>query len=140
MYRCNAAVAKHSKEAGVQYSHMIRIRPDTAMLQPLPPLENFEFRDPRTGQARIFFANNTKCCCGNDDWFGIGEAWVMQQYMDRFLHLQTFWHPPLLGGWAAETYLRYFLHVFANGTQLLTHPDIAACIGKPKTRMSAGDP
>jgi len=101
----------------------------------------FIIANEENGASNIFHAHKATCCCGNEDWFGIGHTEVMDKYLDRLLYLP---YRDLQGwglqpGWTAEQYLEAFLRLYACA-QLTDEPKIQACIVKPSDRRQPGDP
>jgi hypothetical protein len=141
MHKCNEMRKQYSSETGVEYDYVIRLRPDTSFMKVFPDLENLDFASDQDGASKVFHAHKDACCCGNEDWFGIGHTEVMDKYLDRLLYLP---HRDLEGwnlhsGWSAEEYLQTFLHHYAN-SKLVNEPNIQACIVKPSDRRRHGDP
>lgn len=141
MYKCNEMRKQYTSETGIDYDYIIRLRPDTSFLGVFPGLEDLDFANIGDRSSKIFHAHKGTCCCGNEDWFGIGRTDEMDKYLDRLLYLP---HQDLLGWklhprWTAEQYLDTFLRLYAN-SQLIDEPKIQACLVKPLDRRTHGDP
>jgi len=141
MYKCNEMRKQYTSQTGIDYDYVIRLRPDTSFLGVFPDLEDLDFANEENGASNIFHAHKATCCCGNEDWFGIGHTEVMDKYLDRLLYLP---YRDLQGwglqpGWTAEQYLEAFLRLYACA-QLTDEPKIQACIVKPSDRRQPGDP
>ena len=141
MYKCNEMRKQYTSETGIDYDYIIRLRPDTSFIEVFPDLEDLNFASEGDGASNVFHAHKRTCCCGNEDWFGIGHTEVMDKYLDRLLYLP---YRDLRGWnlqpiWNAEQYLDTFLHLEAS-SQLIDEPKIQACIVKPLDRRQPGDP
>jgi hypothetical protein len=141
MYKCNEMRKQYTSETGVDYDYIIRLRPDTSILEAFPDLEDLNFESTGDGASKVFHAHKGTCCCGNEDWFGIGHTEEMDKYLDRLLYLphRDLWGWNLKPGWTAEQYLETFLHLYAS-SQLIDEPKIQACLVKPLNRRQHGDP
>lgn len=82
--RCSSLIREHMVETGISYKYIIRLRPDTAVLSQFPSLDELNIK-----RNEIRVMGKRKCCCGNEDWFGVGHADVMFPYLDRYYSLQT---------------------------------------------------
>lgn len=140
MYKCNEMRKKYTAETGVHYDYIIRLRPDTSFLDTFPDLEHFDFGNG-VDESKIFVADKNLCCCGNEDWFGVGHAHIMDRYLDRILYLpfHALDNWKLGSWWGAETYLLNFLQTYGP-VELVDDPSIKACIVKPLDRHIYGDP
>jgi hypothetical protein len=136
LHRCHTMIRRHTRRAGVSYSHMMRVRPDMAFLWPFPGLARLDFGPPWAPVVRVVDRRN--CCCGNEDTFGVGRAETMQVYMDRYLALQALAHEWWSGGrWTAETFVVDLLRKALNAS-IAGHPAIAGCLVRPSDRLDIG--
>jgi len=141
MKQCHRMQKEYTARIGVQYSHMVRLRPDNIFLAPFPPLDHLPFISPE-GNRQVLSGSRTHCCCGNEDWFGIGRMQEMEPYMDRVdalpaYHLSGF----NVSDWIAEKFLTDYLERRVRGTQLrLDNPQLQVCVHKPKSRTRVGEP
>lgn len=135
MFLVNSMRRVHERNRGLSYEYLIRLRPDTMFFSPLPRLQSLDFGS--FAAPRIVYASKS-CCCGNEDWFGIGRTIDMSLYFDRFLYVQeTDWYT---GDevWTAESYLATFLSMHMNAT-LVPDERVQCCLVKPKNRVSPGE-
>ena len=135
--QCNAVRKQHSRTRGTQYTPGIRLRPDSVFLEPFPDIGAMRFVTETTRQPIVVYATKTKCCCGNEDSFGVGTIETMNAYFDRIDILQTF-RPNSL--WSAENVAAYALSELSNAQLLDNNPLVQVCIHKPPNRKSLGDP
>lgn len=139
LYKSNEMRRIYEKRTGIKYDYVIRLRPDTVMLEPFPAIEDLKFKRD-DGTHLVLYATLGMCCCGNEDWFGIGPAEVMDIYMNRFLYmpLRTYqgWH--LGKRWTSEQFLEQFVKLYA-GAEIYGEEQIKACLIKPKDRRGFGD-
>lgn len=86
MYRANLASKEYALLTGANYTYKVRVRPDTAVVKPFPPLASMDF-NPKQGcpGGQIWFANKVIFKTGNEDWFDIGKADSMNHLLDRYL-------------------------------------------------------
>lgn len=109
LYRANLAAKQHAVIAEVQYSHKIRLRPDTAVVKPFPPLTALKFigGSNRGCNTTIFFANKVIYRNGNEDWFNIGLAADMDILLDRYIEFIStpFIHNSRKDWWDLENHL-----------------------------------
>ena len=137
LLQCNAMRKEHSRKTGTRYTHWIRLRPDSAFLDYFPNIETMRFVDESTGQPIVTFADKRKCCCGNEDWFGVGRIETMDAYFDRINTLQAF---RSTASWSAEDYATYALNASAHAQLTGNDPRVQVCIYKPPDRKAAGEP
>ena len=137
LLQCNAMRKKHSEQTGTQYTHWIRLRPDSPFLEYFPNIETMPFVDGALRQPIVTYANKAKCCCGNEDWFGVGSIETMDAYFDRIRILDKF---SSAAAWSAETFAAHALKVTANAQLIGNNPMVQACIFKPSDRRWPGDP
>lgn len=133
MFECYQAAENHSRTTGKKYDWMVRLRPDGYIVS-FPELETL-LSD--SFEPTVWYANKTGCCCGNEDWFGVAPMQLMKTYFERFLYLQQVkWDYP--NRWNAELFLKK--HLESHGIALKEHPDIHACLVKPKYRSKSSQP
>ena len=138
LLQCNAMRKEHSRKTGTRYTHWIRLRPDSAFLDYFPNIETMRFVDESTGQPIVTFADKRKCCCGNEDWFGVGRIETMDAYFDRINTLQAF---RSTASWSAEDYAHVRVECKCPcANSLVNDPRVQVCIYKPPDRKAAGDP
>ena len=128
---------------GIHYDYIIRLRPDMAVLAPMPPILELV-----TENGVTKYVDESICCCGNEDWFGIGTSAAMLPYLERFLTFQTLGHTvlPTPGRfedgslhaerpWPAEIFLERYMKPFFN---VSIEPDsrLAGCFIKPKSWLA----
>ena len=133
LYYVNRMRKIHELKTGTRYSHMMRVRPDIIFAQKFPPLQSLDFG--RINTPNILYASSA-CCCGNEDWFGIGAVDIMDRYFDRISTLfQTFdahWRDDV---WSAESFLISFLE--RHNAKLSMESRIVACVVKPTNRRAS---
>ena len=138
LYYVNKMRKEHEKLTGVRYTHIIRLRPDVIIARSFPSVASLDFGS--SAAPNILYASDL-CCCGNQDWFGIGTSEVMNYYFDRILMLfQTFdrrWQEGLKV-WTAEAFLEQILKSQQNAT-LVPEDRIVACIIKPISRKGGSE-
>jgi hypothetical protein len=135
--QCNAMRKGYSRTTGARYTHWIRLRSDSAFLDYFPNIETMRFVNESTGQPIVTFADMRKCCCGNEDWFGVGRIETMDAYFDRINTLHAF---QSTARWSAEDDLKYALNASANAQLTDNDPKVQVCIYKPPDRKVVGDP
>ena len=107
MWRCHEAVKLREIATGVRYSHIVRIRPDIAVIAPVrvSHISELDFGSPDA--PTILIADKTQCCCGNEDWLNVGERGPMEVFLERYAYLQALPPPAALKPmWDAEEYAR----------------------------------
>uniref|UniRef100_A0A7S3ANM9 Uncharacterized protein n=1 Tax=Haptolina ericina TaxID=156174 RepID=A0A7S3ANM9_9EUKA len=145
--RDQSVCMKMIRRSGRAYSHMIRTRPDVGMLTRFPALHTL-FGDPQASR-NVYIANMHACCCGNEDWFGIGTFDVMQWYFSRYDAAQRDASVlpykersdrsskdmlrPENETWTSEDFLASYLNQ-TSGAQLVQSQNIRACVVKPADR------
>ena len=111
---------------------MLRVRPDVIFAEKFPPLTSLDFG--RINTRNVLYASRA-CCCGNEDWFGVGTADIMDHYFDRISTLfQPFdanWRDNV---WSAEAFLIDFLERY--NANMLMESRILACVVKPLNRST----
>jgi hypothetical protein len=137
MYRCRDSILRQQQLRGVPYDFVVRVRPDTAVYAPVAPLEELDFGTP--DEPHVLIADPDACCCGHEDWFGIGPFPVMDQYLERFASLQALRNPVLVNGWSAEQFLADHILKKSNA-MLVPEPKLPVCIVKPTRRRDSGEP
>ena len=133
LYRVNTMRKDFEQKTATTYAYLIRLRPDVGVFKPFPSLATLDFGTKTT--PRVLIASKS-CCCGNEDWFGVGQTEAMNRYFDRYLYLQAAehdWHEDFGFGWTAEHFAQVFLSKQLNAT-LTHHPDIFTCVVKPIDR------
>lgn len=130
LHYVNEMRKEHERNTGIQYTHMVRVRTDIIFAQELPPLQSLDFG--RIGARKVLYASRS-CCCGNEDWFGLGTVDVMDHYFSRisllFLTFDAHWRQNV---WTAESFLVSFLD--RHNAKLVSSSQIFACVVKPKNR------
>ena len=105
------------------------------MREPLPPLETFDFG---CGEQRsVYHVSPSVCCCGHQDFFGIGTFTSMQIYMSRYTEMQTNPASYPHRHWNGEQYLKHTL-ALAN-TTLAADERLNGCFVKPADRTFDGE-
>ncbi|CAF1040508.1 unnamed protein product [Adineta steineri] len=137
LQQCNAMRKEYSRKSGTQYTHWIRLRPDSIFFEPFPNITSIRFVDETTKQPRIVYATKKKCCCGNEDWFGVGTIETMDAYFDRINLLHTYKNRNI---WSAEVFAIDVLTETLKAQLLDNDPRIQVCIYKPKDRRYTGEP
>ena len=129
--QCHRMQRQYSERTGTQYSHMVRLRPDNIFFEPIPPLANLSFVTSQ-GNRTLYTGSKQYCCCGNEDWFGIGRMSYMSRYFDRYDALIGSYAACQLGmEWTAEDFLVDYMREYADGTTVTTDdPRIHACVHK----------
>ena len=72
---------------GISYKYKVRLRPDTAIVKPLPLVSQMDFSGGNKPECltHILYANKVIYKSGNEDWFNIGLAEHMDKLLDRYL-------------------------------------------------------
>lgn len=72
-----------------QYTYKVRLRPDLAMVKPLPPLDKLTFRDPNSKDcpSTVYFPNGQIFYISGEDSFNIGYAEDVDKVLDRYIDL-----------------------------------------------------
>jgi hypothetical protein len=93
MYRANLMAKQYALYTNTVYSHKIRVRPDTAVVKPFPPLSALDF-GPKAGcpNGQIWYANKVIFKTGNEDWFNIGTTQNMDHLLDRYVDFISLSH------------------------------------------------
>lgn len=112
IFRCHQSVKLHELRTGERYDYIVRLRLDTAMFSPMgfqhPDELNYGTRD----HPFINIVGKSNCCCGNEDWFHIGERDPMGTIMDKFLHIQSLPPTPFMNSteiWGPEAFTAHIL-------------------------------
>ena len=123
-------------QENVEYRYIMRLRPDMAVFAPLTSNIN-TFLDDR---LVIHGVDKTVCCCGNEDWFGIGHFVVMMPYLERLYSLQDSMQEYLSqNSWTAEdSMVEYMRQDF--GVQVKVDLPLQGCLVKPRSRQNPSDP
>jgi hypothetical protein len=82
---------EYSLMSGVKYMYKVRLRPDLAMVKPLPSLDRLNFRDPTSKDcpANVYFPNGQIFYISGEDSFNIGYAEDVDRVLDRYIDLIT---------------------------------------------------
>jgi hypothetical protein len=121
--------------SGTDYDYIIRLRPDTWIHMPMPPIRHIV-----TERNVVKYSHPQYYPGGNVDWFGVGHASAMLPYLERYLALPTIGpelrgiRDPTMAGfssWRAEMFLEFYLRDVYN-ISLLPDERIAAGIVKLK--------
>jgi hypothetical protein len=132
-YRANYAAKEQAILIGKNYTYKVRIRPDEAMIKPLPPLTDFAFRNssPDCKRGTIYYPNITLFGYSAIDSFNIGQANDMDKLFNRFVYLATeplevMW-PKMKQNhhWNSERHIRHMLWAMF-GICMRTHPNFLA--------------
>jgi FkbM family methyltransferase len=112
-YLCNQFVLNYSALTGTTYRWKMRMRTDLALIHPIPSLASLDLGDRSHPKVRRtsprYFAG------ANQDTFGVGEAWVMDVYFDRYRAVYT--HPyTATDGWSLEKFLTVYMQEKLNAT------------------------
>jgi hypothetical protein len=138
LHRCMEAVRARERATRSRYDYVVRMRPDVAFYAPMATgIDALDYGTPDA--PRVLITARGACCCGNDDWFNVGERSVMGRFMDRFLHLQATSHAALFAShWTAELYAVDALREI--GADVLEDARLPACLLKPRDRVNPGEP
>ncbi|CAF2249261.1 unnamed protein product [Rotaria magnacalcarata] len=137
LLQCNAMRKEYSRKSGIKYTHWIRLRPDDVFFESFPSIADIRFFDEITQKPIVTFASKTECCCGNEDWFGVGTKETMDAYFDRINVLEQF---NSSSAWTAETFAMYALNKTVQAQLISNNPMIQVCISKPPDRKYVGEP
>ena len=136
MHRCAAMIWKHMAQENVEYRYIMRLRPDMGVFAPLTA-NIATFLDDR---LVIHGVDKGLCCCGNEDWFGIGHFGVMMPYLERMYSLQDSMAEYLSQHtWCAEDSMVWYMQQHF-GVEVKTDLPLAGCLVKPRSRRHASDP
>ena len=133
--RCSVMICQHMLRSGTDYDYIIRLRPDTWIHMPMPPIRHIV-----TERNVVKYSHPQYYPGGNVDWFGVGHASAMLPYLERYLALPTIGpelrgiRDPTMAGfssWRAEMFLEFYLRDVYN-ISLLPDERIAAGIVKLK--------
>ena len=136
LYRVNKMRKDFERQHNVAYQYLIRLRPDVGIFKPFPSFNTLNFGN--SFAPRVLVASMA-CCCGNEDWFGVGQTEVMDTYFDRYLHIEATqfeWYEGI--PWTAESFLAQYLKKQRKAV-VESQPDIFACVVKPRDRAAASD-
>ncbi|CAF1583171.1 unnamed protein product [Didymodactylos carnosus] len=128
---------EYSIRTGTKYTHFIRLRPDAIFFTPFPSVSTLPFISPN-GEPWILTGNKRACCCGNEDWFGIGTIDLMDTYFDRIDSILSY--KLINPSWTAEDYISYHLKVNGSAALNVDYEHLRVCIHKPLDRRNPGDP
>ena len=140
------------EETGRDYSHIIRLRPDSQMRKPLPTLQSLDFGSTLSTKRTLFSVGKQICCCGNEDWFLVGTTDAMSVFFQRYDFLMAVQGVPddklavmapslTKQAWAAVPFALDALQRSnpALSIQVNTQSSqIDNCLVKPKSRATAG--
>lgn len=130
MLRCNEMRKQYELRTGLIHEYMIRWRPDNYMLEKFPNIDDLDFGTFQS--PRVLYPDKKSCCCGNEDWFGIGRTEYMQAYFDRVLLLSTDIYD-LEQRWIAEGYARHVLRI--KDSAFLTEEESLKICVMPKEKF-----
>ncbi len=87
MYRANQAAIEYAFANDVHYAYKVRMRPDTAIVKPIPDIRTFDFHSKSSADcnSHIYYAYLGIFRMGNPDWFNIGLASDMDKLLNRYL-------------------------------------------------------
>jgi len=141
MHRCSVMIRRNMIQSGVEYDYVIRLRPDMAVHELLPPIASLV-----TSKNIIRYVDESICCCGNVDWFAVGHSTAMLPYLERYTALQNFGHGVLARphwpsgkSWTAEGFLVRYMRIYFN-VSLRPDKRLYGCIVKPTTRGAPSTP
>ena len=135
MQQCGRMIEEEIKRSGKVYDHVIRLRPDTYFAKPIPKIIDMQFTD---GKSNIIWYYSWQCSGGNVDTFAIGKYKDMKRYLNR---IDSFRLSRMCkkNGFISESFLEEYMKLDSN-VILKAHPDIVACVVKPKDRRQVSDP
>jgi hypothetical protein len=131
--RCALMMARQQIQERLRYTYAVRIRPDEAILRPMPSIHQLVRADEPT---LIKMIAHSVCCCGNEDTFGVGHFHTMQLYFNRIIALHLQESVALLSAlpvWTAENFLTEYLQQ-TYGVRIVGEASIIGCIVKPHSR------
>jgi hypothetical protein len=144
LHRCSTMIRSTMLHSGVDYDYIIRLRPDMAVYEPMPPINQVV-----VSSHVIKYVDESVCCCGNVDWFGIGSSTAMLPYLERYVGLQTLGHTvlsptedvnlPPERPWTAEIFLERYMRIYFNVT-LEADSRLSGCLIKPTSRAHPSSP
>lgn len=142
LFRSNEMRKQHTLRSGIQYTYIIRLRPDTLFSRPFPELSSLSLR--RYGDPTIGVINPHHCASRVDDLFAVGHVEAMDLYFNRITELlirkPNGWYENFgTKLWKAESFMIDHLKLHANVTLVYGLP-IAACTFKPRSRTHRGEP
>lgn len=89
MYQANQAAIQYAHANHIHYAYKIRLRPDTAIIQPFPDIRTLDFSMPaktaKHCKTKILFSSLAIFRMGNPDWFNVGLASDMNHLLNRYL-------------------------------------------------------
>ena len=118
MYRANLAAKQVALAEGFSYEYKLRVRPDVALVRPMPRFNELNFSATQPGGCRkILHMNKAVNANGAEDMFNVGHADDMDCVLDRYIDLVSrplpFAGPPKAGmprqSWNAEKFLQRLL-------------------------------
>jgi hypothetical protein len=134
---CSTMITRKMLEENIQYRYILRLRPDFVMINSFPLISSILQPDE---QNVVKIVHKDYCCCGNEDWFGVGHFTAMQTYLQRisalYLLPKNFFTEEV---WTAEMFLEKYLKTIYNIT-LVEEKALIGCIVKPTSRHSPSDP
>ena len=131
MQRCSMMITKRMVEENIQYRYIVRTRPDVAVVTKMPPIITLL---EQNNQREIKIVHDDTCCCGNQDWFGIGHFSAMNIYLNRIIALHSISKSYLTKNhWTAENFLIEYLQT-NFGISLIQDKQMVACVVKPTYR------
>jgi hypothetical protein len=92
--------------------------------------------------SAIHVIDKSVCCCGNEDWFGIGFFNPMKLSFDRLFALSKVNTSDLLklgNPWTAESFLIYYMQLL-NIDVVSDINSIFGCLVKPTYRVNPSEP
>ena len=134
LHRCANMIRKNHKTT---YKHIVRLRPDMAVFhRVLTPIGDI------ITSNNILVVNPKICCCGNEDWFGMGTFDTMMLYLDRILVMQnkTVTSACFPQSWSAEMFLVCYMKQFQNIEINFETLQMDGCLVKPTYRNYPSTP
>lgn len=107
---CNSLVKQHELKLGIKYTYKMRLRPDFAWIQPIPPISTIDL-----SPSNILISTKLFYGGGNEDTFGFGLSKTMDIYFDRFPFVHTY--PTPNHTWTAEEFVS--LYMLSNNIKLI---------------------
>ena len=57
MYRANIAAKEYELAKKIKYAYKVRLRPDTAIVKPIPPIDTINFHDDKCSKVILSLTN-----------------------------------------------------------------------------------
>lgn len=133
----NQAAQQYASSAGVEYKYKIRLRPDTAFIEPFPDIDTLDFTGHKltNSEGTIYYPGRGFLYNGgNEDGFNVGVAKHMDALLDRYIDFTTkpVYRSRNKRDFTMEDYLEYNMAMRYNVT-LVGHPDINMVVVRVKS-------